>query len=250
LGTELRVAGGSLAETATQLEQARALAVRADMPELLSSILLELGNVRAQQGDLAGAIASFGEMITHSHSAGESLQEAIGYNNLAYHALLDGDLARAQTAAAAGLALAEARDIRPVLQWLYSTHGEIALAEGRWAEAEAWFRRGQLEAQRFANAAQVITYQANLALVARGRGELGEAIAGLEAARLSAAALADPYLHSQLDLWLAEVYHEQGASAHASQALERAEVRLHGSEYAGLQAWATRVRSALDLAAG
>jgi ATP/maltotriose-dependent transcriptional regulator MalT len=209
-----------------------------------------VGAARARQGDLAGAIANFREMVTHSHSAGEHFQEAIGHNNLAYHALLEGDLATAQAAAAAGLALAEAREMRPILQWLYSTHGEIALAEGRWADAEAWFRRGQIEAQRFAHAAQLITYQANLALVARGRGELAEAIAGLEAARLSAAALADTYLHSQLDLWLAEVYHEQGAAAFAAQALQRAEARLRGGDYARLQAWAARVRSALDLAAG
>jgi hypothetical protein len=93
------------------------------------------------------------------------------------------------------------------------------------------------------NRAQVATYRANLALAARGRGSLDCALVLLEAAHDEAAPLAVPHLHSQIDLWLAEVYAARGERHASTVALERAEARLLDSEFGRLKAWAAQVRA-------
>jgi tetratricopeptide (TPR) repeat protein len=206
----------------------------------------ELGNVRAQRGDLAGALTAFRQVIADARADGDQMQEVLAHNNAAYHALLAGDLMAARTHSTTGLALAETYGVRALNQWLYSTCGELALAEGQWAEAEAWFTRGMAEAQRYGNRSQLATYQANLGLTARGRGDRDDAMLLLEQARQRAAALRAPHLQSQIDLWLAEVYQERGEHTAALDALTRAEGRLAGGEQRRLQAWATQVRQAVS----
>jgi tetratricopeptide (TPR) repeat protein len=111
---------------------------------------------------------------------------------------------------AAGLALAEARGLRLPLQYLYSTRGEIALAEQQWGEAESWFTRGLAISERMGDARQIANYRANLALAARGRGDLDGALMLFEAARDRAAPLDAAHLQTQIDLWLAELHFERG----------------------------------------
>ncbi|MGN6813984.1 MAG: ATP-binding protein [Thermomicrobiales bacterium] len=201
LGMELRAVGASPAAATAALEEARTLAAGGHAPELLPGILFELGNLRAEAGDLAGALARYQELIGIAHATGDTLIEVIGQNNFAYHATLAGDLPAARAAATTGLALAEAHDVQVAFQWLYGTHGELALAEAHWAEAERWFRRGRTEAERQGNTTLAATYTAGLGRVARGRGDRGTAAALLEAARGDA----EPRVQAQIDHWLAEL---------------------------------------------
>jgi len=246
LGAGLQASGRSLAEAERHLLSAIRLATDAQLPTLLGPSKFELGNVRAQRGDLAGALAAFRQAIADARASGGHMQEVLGHNNAAYHALLASDLAAAHTHITTGLALAETYGVRVLNQWLYSTRGELALAEGQWAEAEAWFTRGMAEAKRYGNRSQLATYRANLGLAARGRGDRDGAMMLLEQARQRAAALMAPHLQSQIDLWLAEVYVERGEHTAALEALTRAERRLAGAEQRRLQTWAAQVRQTVS----
>jgi ATP/maltotriose-dependent transcriptional regulator MalT len=129
---------------------------------------------------------------------------------------------------------------------LYSTRGEIALAEHQWDEAESWFKRGLAETEHYGNLEQAANYRANLGLAARGRGDLDSALTLLETARTSAAGLTAPHLQTQIDLWLAELYLERGERAAAGEALARAEARLAGGERKRLTSQMSNLKSQID----
>jgi DNA-binding SARP family transcriptional activator len=245
LGAELRAVGADLGAAVAQLEEAAQLAAHEAAGALIPGILLELGNARAQQGDLVGAIAEYRALVTAARARGDAVGEAIGHNNIAYHALLAGDIATAHAEVAAGLEMAEQQGLPVALQWLLSTRGEIALAEGDWSGAEEWLRRAAREAERFGNTAHAIGIRAKLALAARDRGEGDAALRELEAARAEAAQLADPFLQTQLDLALAESYLLRGDRGSAGDALRVAEDRLGYTPYDGLRAEAARLRAAI-----
>lgn len=139
------------------------------LPAIAARSRFGLGNVAAQRGDLVGALQAFCEAIKLAQAAGDHFHEILGHNNVAYHALLLGDLITAHEQIEIGLALAEARALYIVRQWLYSTRGQIALAEKRWDEAKDWFRRGLAEAERHANPEMTASYHANLERVGQGR---------------------------------------------------------------------------------
>jgi tetratricopeptide (TPR) repeat protein len=147
----------------------------------------------------------------------------VGHNNASYHAILLGDLAAARHHVQIGLALAEELALPITHQWLFSTSGEIALAEQKWEEAETWFTRGLAEAERYGNPEMAAGCRANLGLAARGRGDLDQALVLLEEARQMAPAL---QLKTQIDLWLADLYLQRGERAAAREALARAEAQL------------------------
>ncbi len=245
LGAGQLDAGQSLAQAERHLIEAARLATENNVAEVAARSHFVLGNLLAERGDLGGALRAFGDSIAFAQAAGEHYQEVLGHNNLAYHALLIGDLATAREHVETGLALAEARALRLPLQYLYSTRGEIALAGQRWDEAEDWFKRGLAEAERNGNLQQAANYRANLGLAARGRGDLDSALLLLEAARDSVATSTARHLQLQIDLWLAELYLERGERAAAAEALTRAEARLAGSERRRLQAWAEQLRQEL-----
>lgn len=247
LGAGRLALGQDLAAAEADLTEAARLATTHHLTAMAARSRFELGNALAQRGDLPAARSAFADAITLARAAGDQFQEALGYNNAAYHALLAGDLAAAREAIAAGLALTESCGLRLPLQYLYSVQGEIALAERQWEAAEAWFQRGLAEAERNHNHVQAANYRANLGLAARGRGDYAAALALLEAARVAAAELAAPHLHIQIDLWLVELAVERGDQAAAVAALDRAEARLAGNARNGLCAWAARLRAALEL---
>jgi ATP/maltotriose-dependent transcriptional regulator MalT len=146
------------------------------------------------------------DAVDRAQAARDPFQETLAHNNAAYYALQAGDLTDAQIHVAAGQALADRWGLEVSRQWLASTQGEIALAESRWDDAEACFRHGMVVAKRFHNWEQVANYQANLALVARGRGDLHSAIALLEQTLGEASDLGAAYLQARIDVWLAEIY--------------------------------------------
>jgi DNA-binding SARP family transcriptional activator len=249
LGANERAAGGSLTAAADWLSEARELAAAGYAPDLLPGILIELGNAYAEQGELPSAIACYHELIEHAQTAKDELAEVIGYNNAAYHSLLAGDLAAARTLAERGIALATQYDLPLAEQWLASTRGEIALAEDDPDTAESWFQRGMQTAGSYGNTAQVAGYKANLARVARARGQLDAARSWLEDARTDITALTAPYLQAQLDLWLAELHIAQGEH-HAAQALvEQVEQRAESDSFRQIRTWLVQLREELAAAA-
>ena len=130
-------------------------------------------------------------------------------------------------------------------EYLLSTRGEIELAEGQWAEAEEWVNASLAEARKHNNVAHIAKCLANLALAARGRGDLGTALMLLEEAAELAAPLTARYMQVQIQLWLAETYLARGERAAAAEALGRAETRLAGSHYDGLIQRSNALRAAV-----
>jgi DNA-binding SARP family transcriptional activator len=245
LGAGSLISGRSLVEAEAHLLKAIDLATENDLPEIAARGRLELGNLLAQRGDLTQALGAFEETIMLARAARERLLEILGHNNLAYHAQLAGDLATAHEHIQTALALAEARSFFLPLQYLYSTRGEIALAEGLPDEAEVWFKRALAEAEKYGNQLQAANIRANLGLVARARGDLEQALDLLETAQSAVAATSATHLQTQIDLWLAELHLQRGERAAAEESLTQAEARLAGGERQGLQAWAQQVRDGL-----
>jgi ATP/maltotriose-dependent transcriptional regulator MalT len=201
-----------------------------------------MGNLRAQRGDMPRAGRAYDEAIAFAQEAGDPFQEVLGHNNAAYHALLAGDLEAAHSYLDTALAMTERSDLRMPRQYLYSTRGELALAESRPAEAETWFRRGLAEAEFTGNTRQIANYHANLSLARRAQGDLDGALALIEQAQAEAAPLIAPYLQTQIDLWRAELYKVRGEYAAADAALAQATARLANAAHPQLLAWADRLR--------
>lgn len=245
LGAGYLLTGRPLAEAEDHLEQAAHLAMNNQLPQMAARSCFEIGNLMAERGDLPQALAAFEDTLHFSQAAGDHFQEVLAHNNLAYHALLAGDLARAHDHVASGLALAEEYTLLLPRQYLYSTRGEIALTEGELATADAWFEQALREAERFGNTVQAANIVANRARVAQAQGDLDTALALLRAAEEAVADMAAPYLRTQIDLWLAEYQLEHGDRAAAAEALDRAETRLSGTGRRGLETWAQEVRSRL-----
>jgi len=241
----LRAGGEALAEAERHLNEAARLAREHNLPDMACHSRFELGNLQAERGDLPAALAAYREAIALAQAAGDLNQEVLGHNNTAYHALLAGDLVTAKAHMDMALALAETHKLILPRQYLYSTRGEIALAEHQWEEAERWFHQGLVEAEGNGNVEQAAKYRANLGLAARGRGDLDAALILFEEARRAAAPLTARFMQAQIDLWLVEVYRARGERAAAIEALSHAEARLAGGQYARLSAEAFHLRAAL-----
>ena len=240
------IAGYTLAQAEAHLVEAIRLTSDNNLLELASVGRFELGNLLAQRGDLTKALESFEQALGLARASGDLFQQVLAHNNLAYHTMLVGDLARARQQIEAGLELVEKHALFVPRQYLYSTRGELALAEGELAEAEVWFERALTEAQRNDNRPFMANIRANMGLAARARGDLDHALLLLEEARAGLTGVAAPHLQTKIDLWLAELYLQREEQAAAVAALHQAETRLADGERQGLLAWAGRVRACLD----
>ena len=238
--------GRPLHEAETHLLEAKRLTREYALKGLASRSSFELGNLMAERGDLPQAVQNYREAIRLAHEAGELIQEILGYNNAAYHTMLMGDLPEAQTLIEAGLHLAESASLRVPLQFIYSTSGEIAMADQQWEEAEKWFKRALIEVERTGNKRQLANNYANLALAARGHGDSDSALLLFEQAYANLGHMSAPHLHIQLDLWLTELHLERGEYVAAYEALKRAEAQLVGSDRHRLEAWAKRLHDQID----
>jgi tetratricopeptide (TPR) repeat protein len=242
LGAAMPHTGRPLADGEAQLLAAARLAEANQLPEIAARARFGLGGLIAQRGNLAGAVRYFEEAVVLSAAAGDQFHEIEGHNNAAYHVVLLADLPNAHDHLEAGLALAETRDLTVTRWWLFSTRGELALAEKQWEAAEAWLQRDLAAAERFHNAEMAATYRANLGRAARGRGDLGRALALLNEAR---APVANSPGQVKIDLWLSETYLAQGETDLAREALGRAEAEMAGAERGRLRAWAEQLREQL-----
>jgi DNA-binding SARP family transcriptional activator/tetratricopeptide (TPR) repeat protein len=230
----LRSGDSALEEAEGELAEAVKLAGLHDVRDVSIVARFELGNARAERGDLAGAIKMYRQTADLARAAGEPNQQVLALNNLAYHTMLLGDTTAAREYIREAFGLADQYGLRMSHEYLLSTRGEIELADGNWAGAEEWVNASLAEARAHNNVAQVAKCRANLGLAARGRGDLDTALILLEEAAGLAAPLTARYLQGQIDLRLTEVYLARGEQAAADQVLSRGEARLADSHYQGL----------------
>ncbi len=249
IGAALLVTEQPLEAAETHLAESIQLATENNLKDMAARARFEMGNLFAQRGDLPSALREYRESITLAQAAGDPFQEVLGHNNLAYHALLADDLATAHEQIEIGLSMAETGELRLPLQYVYSTRGELALADSQWDDAEIWFNRALAEAEHNGNLKQMANLRANLGLALRGRGDLDGAVMMLESARETTESATWPHLQSQIDLWLTELYLERGERVAAGEALDRAEARLSGAKRERLEAWAQRLRALQNVAA-
>lgn len=241
----VRAGGANLAAAERHLEESARLAEKHDIGESAAISRFELGNVLAERGDLPAAIAAYHQAAGLARAAGDPGHQVLALNNLAYHTMLLGETGAAKAHIVAALELAEAYGLRLMLEYLFSTRGEIAIAEDQMDEAEDWIKRSLDVARERNNAAHVAKCQANLGRIAHRRGDLDTALLQLEEAAASAAALTARYLQTQIDLWLGELYATRGERIAAFEALSRAEDRLVDNQYGQLIQRAKELRARL-----
>ncbi len=219
LGAALMHGGAPHAEAAAQLATAARLATDHDLTAIAARSQFELANDYVRHGDLAAARRAIDEAIRLAQAARDFYQEALGRNNAAHFAVLAGDLPVAARQLDAARTLAETWGLDALHQWLASTSGELALAEGRLDAAEDWFRRGAALAEAAHNRAGQASYCANQGLLARARGDLPGAARLLAQARAAVPEGGTLHLQAQIGLWLAEVHQARGDRAAAAAAL-------------------------------
>jgi len=191
----------------------------------LDQIKFELGNIFARRGDLTGAIEHYqaGLEITRDLQGDAALQAHIlFYNNIAYHAHLLNDPAAAGYAQQ-GLSLAQETGSLSLLPYLWSTLGEIALAQNDLTSAEQHFNEGLSLAQQFSIPERITGLTANLGLVAKQRGQPDLAIEHLSAALAQAEALNIRFLATQIRVWLIPLLPPTEARSHLAAARSIAE---------------------------
>lgn len=241
----LRAGGTDLVSAERNLEESVRLAEAHGARDIAVISRFELGNVLAERGDLHAAIAAYRQAADLARTASDPNHQVLALNNLAYHSILLGESETALLHIAAALELAETYDLRLMLEYLFSTRGEIALAQGQWDEAEGWIARSLEVAREHNNVAHSAKCQANLGLIAQGRGDLDTALIHLEDAAAFAAPLTARYMQAQIDLWLAEVYVARDERIAALETVSRAEARLSHSHYERLMQQAAALRAAL-----
>jgi DNA-binding SARP family transcriptional activator len=189
-------------------------------PERLGQIAFELGNVAAQQGQLEEAVRHYRRSLDATRHADTDLGVAghiLAYNNLAYHLHLLNDPA-ALDYAQQGVALAREKGATRLMPYLFSTLGEIALAQGDLAVAEFYFGQGLAMAQRNRHPERIAGLTASLGLVAQRRGEIELAVHRLSTALVQAETLHSRYLATRIRLWLAPLLPPDAATAYLDEA--------------------------------
>lgn len=245
LGAGTLQGGGALDEAETHLQRAIQLASEHQLSDMASQSRFELGNLFAQRGELEKALQAYQDSIDTAERLGDQMQEILSHNNYAYHAMLLGRLDEAHLHIDAALTLVDANAIVVPRQYLYSTRGEIALAEAQWEVAELWFQRAITEAERTGNAVQAANSRANMGLAAQGRGDLDTALFLLESAWRAVDALQAPFLQTQIDLWLTNLHLRRGERVAAEQTLRRAEDLMQGRGYDRLKTLAEQARQSI-----
>jgi DNA-binding SARP family transcriptional activator len=224
-GTGLSIEGADLQGAAEHLRRAEQLTLAAQAAggrgATLAHAYFEHGSVLAQQGELDAAIAYYQRTLDASDESSIDWR-ILAHNNIAYHLHLLGD-PQAERHARTGLAIAQERGAVGYLPFLYSTLGEIALAQGELALAEQQFGEGLVLAERLAMPERIAGLGANLGLVAARRGQTALAIHRLSTALARADALGIRHLAAQIRIWLAPLLPPEEAQATLTEARAIAE---------------------------
>ncbi len=232
----------ALTEAASHFKEATRLATA---HHLVSDIALQSwfgwGNLSVQCGDFVEAQAKFKHTLTLAQATQNIYFEALSYNNLAYAALLAGDLAAARSTIDTGLDFVNRHELMQPRQYLYSTRGEIALAEGALEASASWFAQALAEAQSYENTTHVANVWAHLGRVAQAQGDFERAETLLQAARSTISDAGARHLQIQIALWLAELYLTVNDKPAARTALNTARKQLTGSRRKALQAIADQL---------
>lgn len=208
-GTALSLEGAHLDEAAQHLRLAQTLCCgQGDSKNFnlinQARILFELGGIAAQKGELSEAIDLYRQVREIACSAGGegAMWCALAHNNLAYHLLLLGDPG-AQTYAETGLHIAQEYGLLELLPYLYSTLGEIALAQPELTSvALDHFEKGLTLAEQFEMEERIAGITANLGRVELQRGNIKKAKKLLSTALKKAEELGTRYQWAQIQLWL------------------------------------------------
>ena len=204
------------------------------------------GNLSVQCGEYAAARSKFERTLSLAETSGNIYFEALSYNNLAYATLLGGDVTTARAAVERGLAFIESNQLLRPRQYLYSTSGEVALAEGKFEAAEAWFHRALEEARIYDNETHTINVRAHLGRVAWARGDVDQAAQMLTAALREIPTDGALYLRAQIELWLADLYIDRKEFGKAQAHLTAARERLAGSQRMAQQSAADQISDRLN----
>ncbi len=178
-------------------------------------IKYSLAGAYGQQGRSLEAIAEFREVldiVERGEGTLDVLRNIMLYNNLAYHLHLVGDPS-AMTYLEKGIKLAREKGSLSHLPYLYSTSGEIALAQGDLDAAEKYFGEGLLLAEQIPIPERIAGMTANLGLVAKQRGDTKLARKQLEAAMDLVQALGNHHLEVRIRIWLAPLLTPKEARA-------------------------------------
>jgi tetratricopeptide (TPR) repeat protein len=208
------------------LLQALDLAQPAQAWQLVGEANFWLGVVAINQGDSALALRYDRQAIDFFQRTRQAGWQAITYNNVAYHALLDGQPLLAHEQAELGLNLARQIGSLHTQGWLLSTLGEIQRYLDHLEEAQIALEEGLALVNRWGPVRLKPGLLADLARVAMARKAWDTAVAQLEAALDLAQGTAPQFL-PRLQLYLGQAYLGLGrqvdALVAAGQALEMAE---------------------------
>ena len=207
-GTALSVESAHPVEAEAHLREAKRLhhqQVGYSGRVTLTQITYQLAAVIGQQGRSLEAIDLYRmalDMMDRGEGKLDILRNIMLYNNLAYHLNLVGD-ASAVEYIREGIKLAQEKGSLSHLPYLYSTSGEIALAQDDLDSAEKFFRDGLSLAEQIPVPERIAGLTANLGLVAQKRGNVNQAREGLKAALSLAEKLGSHHLEVRIRIWLA-----------------------------------------------
>ncbi len=170
-----------------------------------AQITYQLAGVVGQQGRSVEAIDLYRKALRLQERGEANLdivRNIMLYNNLAYHLHLVGDPSAADYIRAS-IKLAREKGSLSHLPYLYSTSGEIALAQGNLDDAEKYFSDGLALAEQIPVPERIAGMTANLGLVARQRGDIPLARERLSGALELARKLGTHHLEVRIRIWLA-----------------------------------------------
>jgi len=229
LGASLNVESAHPAEAERHLREAERLFLDPqrtfETKVTLGQIKYSLAGAFGQQGQTREAVEQFREVLDMQERGEETLdtlRNIMAYNNLGYYLHLLGD-ASAMEYIKKGIHLAKERGSLSHLPYLYSTSGEIALANGDLDAAEKYFNEGLALAEQIPFPERIAGITANLGLVAKERGDTDLARERLKTALNLVEPLGNHHLEVRIRIWLAPMLSSEDARACLNSARNLAE---------------------------
>lgn len=182
----------------TYLARAEQLVHEHHLTSLAMQVLFERGNLLADRGELAAAVAAFAEAYQVADAVKDVFGMAFAGNNLAYHTFLAGDAAKAQPQIDAAVDLTKRYNLTVLSQYVYSTSGEIALGREDLTRAESDFELAFAAAQFRDNRVQMANVRVSQALVAHARHNAAQAQALIEDAETLFGTATDHFVQNRL----------------------------------------------------